>query len=554
MSALPVPNVPPATVAGKDLAWLSKLELPDLPIRWDPRLVKYLEFFKDDPRGRATLATWFRRSGRYRDAIRKVFLKKGLPTDLTWLAMIESGFEPIVRSAVGASGLWQFMPDTGKLYGLSQDRWSDQRLSFAASTEAAADFLADLHRRFGSWDLAMAGYNMGTNGVSSAVRRYNTNDYWALSKLEGSLPWETTLYVPKILAAAIVSRNLAYFGYQDIKLDAPLEADVVTVGPGVSFATLAQTCGISTKDLEQLNPDLRALRTPPSQEDWPLKVPVGKSGDCLQSLAKAKREQPLPERYVVKFGETLEQVAAARHVSITRLIELNGLGAGEVVRGGTVLFVPKESMTADRPSVDAKKPAEKPVVIVRQETFVYPDRKRVFYRVQVGDTVREVCEAFRVTPDEMRRWNDIDPAAKLLEGMTMQVFPPREADLSKLAVLSQDDVRTVLPGTDDFFRHCDDKGRTRVVVSAKSGDTLESIGAAHGVTANLMERINRRGRGDALAEGERVVVWVPAKAAGASLSASAEATLGRPSAPSSFQFPLPRQTGNKGTELLSPLP
>lgn len=552
LSPVPPASSPPSTEGGKDMSWLGKLELPDLPIRWDARVVKYLEFFKDDPRGRATLSTWLRRSGRYRESIRKVFRKKGLPEDLTWLAMIESGFEPIARSPVGAMGLWQFMPETGKIYGLSQDRWSDQRLSFPASTEAAADFLADLHRRFGSWDLAMAGYNMGYGGVLSAVRRYNTNDYWALAKLEGSFPWETTLYVPKILAAAIVSRNLAAFGYQDIVIDPPLEGEDVPVGPGIALAAVAQACGVTTKEVEQLNPELRASRTPPSQEDWPVKVPVGKASGCTQSLAKAKREQPVMERYVVKFGETIEQVAQSRRVTVAKLVELNGIAPGEVVRGGTVLLVPKDTSVADKPQTDPKKAGEKPVVVVPQDVFVYPDRRRVFYRVQVGDTVRDVCASFKITPDELRRWNDIDPSARLVEGMTMQVFAPHDADLSKVVVLGESDVRTVVAGSDDFFHNWDEKGRRRLVVTAKSGDTLESIGKKHGVTTNLMERINRRGRSEPLAEGDRVVVWVAGN--GAASNANAEAALTRPGASFLQPSPTPPLGAPPAPDRLPPLP
>ena len=520
LSPVPPASTPKAADGGKDLAWLGKLDLPDLPIRWDARVVKYLEFFKDDPRGRATLSTWLRRSGRYRDAIRKAFRKKGLPEDLIWLAMIESGFEPTARSPVGAVGLWQFMPETGKIYGLAQDRWSDTRMSLTAATEAAADFLADLHRRFGSWDLAMAAYNMGYGGVLSAVRRYNTNDYWALSKLDGSCPWETTLYVPKILAAAIVSRNLAAFGYQDVNVEAPLDGEDVPVAPGTALSAVATACGVTTKEVEQRNPDLRASRTPPTQEDWRVLVPAGKASGCNQNLAKVRKDQPAMERYVVRFGESIEQIAQARKVSVAKLVELNALAPGEVLKGGMTLLVPKAD-PSDRSAPDPAKKADKPVVVVPQDVFVYPDRRRVFYRVQVGDTVRDVCTSFKVTPDELRRWNEIDPSARLVEGMTMQIFAPTSADLSKTVVLGEGDVRTVVAGTDDFFHNWDEKGRKRLVVTAHAGDTLESIGKKNGVTTNLMERINRRGRSEVLAEGDRIVVWVPGNGAATSPGAQA---------------------------------
>jgi membrane-bound lytic murein transglycosylase D len=384
--------------------------------------------------------------------------------------------------------MWQFMPDTGKIYGLYQDRWADQRMSIAVATEAAADHLADLNRRFGSWDLAMAAYNMGYGGVLQAVRRYNTNDYWALSKLEGSLPWETTLYVPKILAAAVVTKNLATFGFQDLVVEPSLEGEEVPVAPGVALATVAQACGTTAKDLELLNPELRASRTPPApsgtQEDWPVRVPQGKAASCGANLARVRKDQPATERYVVRFGESLEQIAQARKVPVAKLVELNAIGQGEVIRGGTVLLVPKGEAVAA--PVDPKKAADKPVVIVPQDVFVYPDRRRVFYRVQVGDTIKDVCAAFNVAADDLRRWNGVDPSARLVENMTLQLFVPQATE---------------------FFHHWDEKGRRRTVVTAKAGDTIESIGKRFGASATLMERINRRSRSEVLSQGERVVVW-----------------------------------------------
>jgi membrane-bound lytic murein transglycosylase D len=428
--------------------------------------------------------------------------------------MIESGFVPEARSPVGALGMWQFMAETGKIYGLMMDRWADQRMSVTASTEAAADHLADLHRRFGSWDLAMAAYNMGYGGVLQAVRRYNTNDYWALSKLEGSLPWETTLYVPKILAAAVVSHNLAAFGFQDVAQEPALEGEEVMVAPGTALSTVAQACGATNDELKALNPELRAQRTPPSQEDWPVKVPVSKASGCGEKLAKTRKELPT-DRYTVRFGETLEQIAQTRRTTAAKLIDLNGIQPGEVIRGGTVLIVPKvdpNAPTASEPKDKNKTAAatpSQPVVIVPQDVFVYPDRKRVFYRVQVADTVKDIATAFKIAPDELRRWNDIDPSARLVEGMTLQLFVPSSVDLSQMVVLRESDVHTIVAGTEEFFRHWEDKGRRRTVVNAKPGETIEQIGRRYGVSPALMERINRRGRSEALAEGTQVVVWSP---------------------------------------------
>ncbi|MBX3234006.1 MAG: transglycosylase SLT domain-containing protein, partial [Labilithrix sp.] len=529
----PPPSAPPVTSeSGKDLAWLATLNLPDLPVRWDGRVVRYLEFFKDDPRGRATFTLWHRRSGRYIAQVRRTLRNKSLPEDLAALAMIESGFTPTARSPVGALGMWQFMAETGKIYGLMQDRWADQRMNVTIATEAAADHLSDLHRRFGSWDLAMAAYNMGYGGVLQAVRRYNTNDYWALSKLEGSLPWETTLYVPKILAAAVVSRNLAAFGFQDVQQDAALEGEEVMVAPGTALATVAQACGTTTKEVEALNTELRASRTPPSTEDWRVLVPAGKAAGCSASLAKARKEAPT-EHYTVRFGETLEQVAQARRTTAAKLVDLNAIQPGEVIRGGTVLIVPK--MDPNAPAVadaktDPKKSAsnDKPAVIVPQDLFVYPDRKRVFYRVQVADTLKDVATAFKVGTDELRRWNDIDPSARLVEGMTLQVFAPPSCDLSQMVVLGESDVHTIVAGTEEFFRHWEEKGRRRTVVTAKAGETIEQIGRRFGVSPALMERINRRGRRETLSEGERVVVWSPGPSAPLAADAPQLAALAKP--------------------------
>ena len=519
----PAASAPVVAEGGHDLTWLSHLQLPDVPVRWDARVVRYLEFFKDDPRGRQLFTFWMKRSGRYREAIRRSLRKKALPEDLAWLAMIESSYDPLARSPAGAGGLWQLTADTAHLYGLSTDRWADQRLNPLAATDAAVEMLADLYRRFGSWELAMAAYNMGYGGVMGVVRRYNTNDYWALSRLEAALPWETALYVPKLVAAAIVGRNLAVFGFDGITPDAAVEGEDVRVPAGTALSAVASAAGCTVKDVEALNPELRAARTPPmragataEESTYPVRVPIGKGVAAQANLGKTRDTQAPLDRYVVRFGESLEQVAAARKTSPAHLSELNAIQPGELIRGGTVLLVPHAPMPAGKPSESGpgSNEATKSVAVVPPDMFVYPDRKRVFYRVATGDTIADVATALHVDIDDLRRWNDLDPAARLQDGMTLQVFVPLTADLSHAALLGENDVRVLVAGTDDFFAYWEGtKGKRRLVVTAKAGETLESIGRKHGVNTASMERINGRGRHEALKDGETVVVYLPAPGA-----------------------------------------
>ncbi len=512
-----VPQAPSEGVPrepGRDLSWLEGLELPELSIRWDSRLVRYLEFWKSDPRGHAMFAQWLKRSGRYREAIKKTFAKKGVPEDLVWLAMVESGFEPTARSPVGAMGMWQFMPETGRIYGLSQDRWADQRIHVQSATEAAADFLLDLYRRFGTWELSMAAYNMGYGGITQVVKKYNSNDYWALSRLEGSLPWETTLYVPKILSCAIVAKNLAKFGFASVDVDAPVDADEVRVPPGTALATVAQAAGVKPKEVEVLNPELRAQRTPPGDATsmYVVRVPRGKGATCADKLAKASGKGDSSDRYVVKVGESLADIAESHRVAPQRLVDLNAIAPGEVLHGGTVLLVPKsdelEASKSEAQKTSAPK-TERPIVVVPSDVFVYPDRTRVFYKVRTGDTVERLGETFGVTLDELRRWNTLDLRARLLEGMTLQVFVKDPKKLADARTLAENDVRTIVSGSEEFFAHFEEKGRKRIVVQAKAGETLEAIGKRHGVSAKLMERINRRGKSEPLRDGESIVLYVP---------------------------------------------
>ncbi|MBI2390550.1 MAG: transglycosylase SLT domain-containing protein [Deltaproteobacteria bacterium] len=523
---------PPAAVGGKSLAWLGTLKMPDIPVRWDARVVKYLEFFRDDARGRKILAVWWKRSGRYRELIQESLRARSMPEDLAWVAMVESGFDPTIKSPAGASGLWQFMPDAARIYGLSVDRWADGRHSPLRATAAAIAYLADLKKRFGTWELALAAYNMGYGGALATVKRFNSNDYWELSRYENGLPWETTLYVPKIIAMAVVSRNPQVFGLDAIVPEASLKGDPVDVPAGTELKAVSQVAGCTLKELESLNPELRAGRTPPALEKkelvakdealYTILVPTGKSGAVKDATAKLAPKGSALEKYVVRFGETLDQIASARKITRQKLVELNGIAKDEAVRGGTVLLVPQVAGLSAPTSPYAAPDASKPIALVPGVAFAFPDRQRLFYRVIVGDTPREIADAFGVSVDELKTWNAIEPTARLQEGMTLQVFATKSSDLSRVVFMKEGEVKILAVGSDEFYDHEEAaNGRKRATVLAAGGETLEQLGKKHGLSPAKMEKINRRPRSDVLAKGEAVIVYVPMAKAPASAPAPA---------------------------------
>ncbi len=515
--APPLPEVsagsPPASRAAivpRDPApgadWLRNLTMPNLPVRMEERVQRYLAFYRDTSSGRSIARVWAKKSGRYALALKGELAKAGLPTDLTWLALIESGFSPSIVSPAGAAGLWQFMPDAGRAYGLVIDRWVDERLDPERSTEAACRYLGDLYRRFGSWELAMAAYNMGHGGLSRSIRKYNTNDFWELSRYEASLPWETTLYVPKILATAIVMANKRTFGLSDVEIESPERYETVLVAGGVPLEDVARLSGVPSSSIEALNPQYLAGRTPPvaaqaAARSWPVRVPVGKGDKVREALA---REGPLDERfvpYVVRTGDTVESIAFARGATEAQLRALNSLDPRESLVPGTVLLVPQSDASRDNVAADN-------VVVVPPRQFEYAGRRRVFYRVVSGDTLGRVAEAFGATQGDLLLWNALDDGARLHVGLLLQLFVPLDRDLSKVRYLAESKAKILVAGSPEFFDYFEGQnGKRRFVLRAKANDSLAAVGKRYGATTASMERINRRSRTDPIAAGEPIVVY-----------------------------------------------
>jgi membrane-bound lytic murein transglycosylase D len=488
-------------------AWPSTLALPNLPVVFERRTLGYMKFYRDTDRGRSIAQQWARKMGRYTAALQTELARAGLPTDLVWLSLIESGHNPTIRSPVGAAGLWQFMPESARLYGLTVDRWVDERLDPLRSTQAAIRYLSDLKSRFGTWDLAMAAYNMGHFGLTRVITKYNSNDFWRLSRLEAALPWETALYVPKILAIAVVMRNKAQFGLADVPPDPPVSFDTVYLPSGVPLDTIAEQAGISRDALESLNPQLLSGLTPPAEGDpskqlWPVHVPRG-SGD-LVAARFAKYEPATRARLVrARQGDTWETIAYRCRASEDELRAHNRARSDELLVPGSLLLVPP-SGAPDKPPPDVED-----VIVSGPERFRYEGHERVFYRVVAGDDLAEVARAFRVDAGDLVLWNALDERASLQVGMVLQLFVPEGVELSGVRFAREEHAgKRLLAGSTSFIAHFEgEQGRQRLELRAREGETLASIGRRYGLSAGMMERINHFWRGEVLNDGAPVVVY-----------------------------------------------
>ena len=504
-----------------DLPWLDKLEMPDLPVTWTSRLIDYLVFYKDDPRGRAIMTSWLEAQGRYRDLIVSHLRAAHLPEDLLYDSMIESSYDPGDSSSAGALGIWQFMPAAAKIYGLRIDHWVDERRDPLRATIAQMDYFADLYQRFGNWEIALAAFNVGYGATLKSIARYNTNDYYQLCQYENGLPWETCLYTPKVLAAAIVGHNRAFFGYDKVKESAPESFDEVTVPTSVSFAVIARASGSTEADIKRLNPQLRRGRTPPGETGYTVRVPAGAKADFQRKLADLQTEWDGYDAYVMAHGERFEDVATTFGVSLGQLRKLNDVGREGELEGGTVLVVPKiaeEQKAKNRAKAKAKllgsgvdaKDGESLIVPVPDKDFEIAGMQRVFYRVVSGDTVASVAKALGVKPADLVTWNALDDAGKLHPKMVLQAFVPEgfDGEAHHVSLLDEADLVVVTRGSDEHLDLAEQRtGRVRTEYVAKGGEKLADIAKKHGMGSHDLARVNQISYDAVLEPGQKIVVY-----------------------------------------------
>jgi membrane-bound lytic murein transglycosylase D len=333
---------------------LSETSAEDLPAGWDlpnldhPRVDYWVERFTTDKRGE--FAQFLSRSGQYVPLISEKLEERGMPQDLIYLAMIESGFNAKAYSPAHASGLWQFIAETGQRYGLDINRAVDERNDPVKATEAALDYLTYLHDRFGSWYLAAAGYNTGENRVGRIMREVTGSergDEYAYYRIWERLPRETRDYVPLMVAAARITKDMENYGFGDVELAEPLRYDEVTVEPAAPLAAVAEAARTTVEEIRRLNPHFKLNRTRNDRESI-VRIPEGGAAHFAANWAEirtsptyAKAAEPTPttKQYRVRNGDNLTVIARRHGVTIRQIREANGL-RGDRIRAGTTLLIP----------------------------------------------------------------------------------------------------------------------------------------------------------------------------------------------------------------------
>ena len=365
----------------------------DLPLVINDYVAAFINFFAYTQKGHNTLLHSFERAGRYKAMIQRVMSEEGVPQDLIYLAVAESGFQPrAVNRSSGAGGMWQFMPYGN--YGLTRNRYVDERFDPEKSTRAYARYMKFLYDQLGDWYLAMAAYDWGAGNVQRAVQKTGYADFWELYK-RNNLPGETKNYVPEILAAIIIANHPKQYGFDEVTLDPPVITDTVTINYAVDLRLVSDIVGVPVDELQALNPSLLRMTTPPDSP-FDLHLPAGTGAIYQQQIAEIPESHRTSWRYhKVDSGDTLLSVAREFHVSAAELAAANQMNEGDTLAGMKALVIP--------------------VTAAPSRAMLYVARR--------GDTLVSIADRFGVSLQELRRWNHLT-GTRVAPGRRLHVTEP----------------------------------------------------------------------------------------------------------------------------------
>ncbi len=375
---------------------------PTIPIVLTARVRWFVNYFTG-PR-RKTFTKWLERSTRYTDMMRKILREERVPEDLIYIALIESGYDPKARSWAGATGIWQFMKPTARMYGLKVNWWIDERRDPEKATRAAARYFRDLHQSFRSWHLAQAGYNAGEGKIRRGLRRVKRKDFWTLAKTR-YIARETRNFVPKFMAAARVAKSPEDYGFTGLNYQSPRRFEKVRVSKSTDLRWIASAAGVSLKEIQDLNPALRRWRTPPKYPDFEIRVPVGTSEQVATAIENWSPEIYAGRKYKVERGDTLSEIALSIGTPIKVLMELNGLSNPGRIYIGQELILPDKGPKGQR--------------IVRvspQSPRVSSPGRDSIHVVRSGETIWHLSRRYRIKMKKLLAWNHLSKDAQIRPG------------------------------------------------------------------------------------------------------------------------------------------
>jgi len=380
----------------------------DIPITINDRVEYFINYFQTEKR--KPFCNWLSRSTRYMPRMREILRQNGLPEDLVYLAMIESGFNVNAYSRAHACGLWQFIKGTAGRYGLKVNYWLDERCDPEKATKAAAKYLKDLHQEFGCWYLAAAGYNAGENKIRKGITAYETADFWKMCDYD-LFANETKDYVPQMIAAAIIAKNPEKYGFTDVEYQQPIPCTKVSVPPKTDLKAVGLACGVDYETIRELNAEFKRGCTPPCGY-YKVSIPettVQLFKDNFGRVKTIVRVCYQEYTYTIKKGDTLYSIARHFGTSVKSLCKQNNLSEDKKILAGRKIVV--NVPVRDQYIQDIIKPkSSKKILAARSSTSkkAYGSGTKVKYHtVRKGDTIWNIARKYNVTPANIRSWNNI---------------------------------------------------------------------------------------------------------------------------------------------------
>ncbi len=431
----------------------------DFPVVWNDRVKEKIVFLQTD--AREPFTKWLCRSGRYVDDFKEVFEARGLPTDLAYLPLIESGFSPGAYSWAHAVGIWQFVKSTARIFGLEVNWWLDERRDPEKATIAAADYMESLYKKFGDWEICLAAYNCGDGRMKRSMDKQETNSYWELD-----LPTETENYVPLFMAALIIAKNPEAYGFY-IEPYPPYEYEMITVDEPTNLEIVAQCTDTSLSFIQELNPEVLRYCTPPDVTAYPVRVPVGKAeGFAERYAAVPKEDKTVWARHKVCKGETLSEIALHYGTSVAILVESNRLASAHRLSIGQELVIPVS------PGVARSLAAKGDAPISARSAPSGGGSINRYHIVKDGNTLSEIAEKYGVSLEELLMANSLGRGSIIKSGMRLNI----------------------------------PVGKTRTTYTVQSGDTPGTIAARFGIRTDDLLAWNNLTRSSVIYPGQKLTL------------------------------------------------